>query len=159
VVFASSRSECEDIAAMTGKELEKLGLELSLHKTDIHSPEDSVEFLGLELGLRADGSTYGLTIPKKKMDKIREHFASHHDLDYNVSKGLHVTKLLRRLDNMRSGYKVAYGVADNHEEFYTLLDQWTQNCVLKTYSSIFGADAIRRLTRNQKTFLMLPQSA
>jgi len=56
---------------------------------------------------------------------------------------------------MKSGYKVAYGVADNRNEFYQLLDQWTQNCVLKVYSSIFGGHAIERLTRNQRAFLML----
>jgi retron-type reverse transcriptase len=155
VVFASSQSECEDIAAMTAVELEKLGLTLSSHKTEICDPEKPVEFLGMELGLKPGSSTYGLTISQKQIGKIKENFTSHHDVDFIVSKNLDLGKLLRRLDNMKSGYRVAYGVADNRDEFYQLLDQWTQNCVHKVYTSIFGGPAVERLTRNQRVFLML----
>jgi hypothetical protein len=156
VVFASSRSECEDIQAMTIAELEKLGLELSPHKTEICEPEKPVEFLGLELGIKPGTSIYGLTISTKQISKIREQFTSHHDLDSIVSKGLDLGKLLRRLDNMKAGYRVAYGVADNRDELYQQLDQWTQNCVQKIFSSIFGTAVIEGLTRNQRSFLMLP---
>jgi RNA-directed DNA polymerase len=155
VVFASSQSECEDIAAMTAVELEKLGLNLSSHKTEICDPEKPVEFLGMELGLKQGSSAYGLTISQKQIGKIKETFTSHHDVDFIVSKDLDLGKLLRKLDNMKSGYRVAYGLADNRDEFYQLLDQWTQNCVLKLYTSIFGGPAVERLTRNPKTFLML----
>ena len=140
---------------MTAVELEKLGLTLSSHKTEICDPEKPVEFLGMELGLKPGSSTYGLTISQKQIGKIKENFTSHHDVDFIVRKNLDLGKLLRRLDNMKSGYRVAYGVADNRDEFYQLLDQWTQNCVHKVYTSIFGGPAVERLTRNQRVFLML----
>lgn len=57
---------------------------------------------------------------------------------------------------MKGGYKVAYGIADNRNDFFVQLDQWTQHCVETVYSSIFGPYKINRLTKNQKYFLMLP---
>jgi hypothetical protein len=59
---------------------------------------------------------------------------------------------------MKIGYRIAYGVADNFAVLDQQLDQWAQNCALKIYSSIFGTPAVSRLTRRQKTFLMLPEA-
>ena len=155
VVFASSQAECEEIKAMTAAELKKLGLELSVTKTKICRPDEAIEFLGLELGLLPGTSTYGLTITEKQISKIKEQFTNHHDLDFVVSKGLNLGTILRRLDNMTAGYRVAYGVADNRDEFFNLLEQWTHNCVQRIFISIFGERAITSLSNNQRKFLML----
>ena len=141
---------------MTIAELTKLNLELSEDKTEICAPEDPVEFLGLELGPKSGTSAYGLTISKDQIRKIKEQFTALHDVDAIVSKGLNIRSLLQRLDNMKGGYKVAYGIADNRNDFFVQLDQWTQHCVETVYSSIFGPYKINRLTKNQKYFLMLP---
>lgn len=157
VAFASSRSECEDIQALTIAELEKLGLRISPSKTSICNPDEAVEFLGMELGRKQDTDKYGLTISSKQIAKIKEQFTNFHDINFVISKNLNISKLLRRLENMKLGYRIAYNAADNRKDFYDLLDIWTQNCLLKIYSSIFGSQAIARLTKNQRLFLMLEQ--
>jgi hypothetical protein len=92
------------------------------------------------------------------VEKIRESFKALHDLDFAMSKGLDLTRLLRRLDHMKTGYRIAYGVADNFAVLSQQLDQWAQNCVVKVFSSIFGAPAVNKLTPRQKAFLMVPGS-
>ncbi|MGA8596015.1 MAG: hypothetical protein WB676_14965, partial [Bryobacteraceae bacterium] len=59
------------------------------------------------------------------MDKIRESFKSLHDLDFAMSKGLDLPKLSQRLDHMKTGYRIAYGVADNFAVLNQQLDQST----------------------------------
>jgi retron-type reverse transcriptase len=156
VVLASSREECTAIKELATCELSKLGLELSDEKTEICAPHEPVEFLGMELGLKAGTSSYCLTVSDKQIRKIREQFTDFHDVDFATKEGLDLPKLLRRLENMKAGYRAAYRLADNFETLEQQLDQWMNNCIVKVYSSIFSSDAISRLTRNQRKFLMLP---
>jgi RNA-directed DNA polymerase len=141
---------------LTETELAKLKLQLSPEKTEICAPQEPVEFLGMELGLKDGTSTYCLTVSMRQIEKIRERFKSLHDLDFVISKGLDLPTLSQRLDHMKTGYRIAYGVADNFDTLNQQLNQWTENCLLKIVSSIFGAPAVNRLTSRQKTFLMLP---
>jgi RNA-directed DNA polymerase len=157
-VFGSSRRECETIRDLTESELAKLKLQLSPEKTEICGPHEPVEFLGMELGLKDGTGTYCLTVSKRQMQKIRESFRSLHDLDFAMSKGLDFARLSRRLDHMKTGYRMAYRVADNFAILDEQLVRWAQNCVLKIFSSIFGVPAVNRLTRRQKAFLMLPEA-
>lgn len=122
VVFASSRDECEAIRDLTEAELAKLKLQLSPEKTEICAPQEPVEFLGMELGLKDGTSTYCLTVSMRQVEKIRESFRSLHDLDFAMSKGLDLAKFLRRLDHMKIGYRIAHGVADN-------LPYWTSSLI------------------------------
>jgi RNA-directed DNA polymerase len=158
VAFGSSREECEAIRELTEAELAKLKLQLSPEKTEICGPAEPVEFLGMELGLKDGTSTYCLSVSTKQVEKIRESFKALHDLDFAMSKGLDLTKLLRRLDHMKTGYRIAYGVADNFAFLNQQLDQWAQNCVVRIFRSIFGAPAVNKLNPRQKAFLMLPGS-
>jgi len=87
----------------------------------------------MELGLKDGTSTYCLTVSTQQMDKIRESFRSLHDLDLAVSKGLDLGKFCRRLDHMNTGYRIAYGVADNFAILSNQLDQWSHNCGLQAF--------------------------
>jgi RNA-directed DNA polymerase len=158
IVLASSRDECAAIEAMTRAELLKLGLGLSETKTETRAPNEPVEFLGMELGLKPGTSAYCLTIASEQLAKIREQFTNFHDVDFAMKEGLDLPRLLRRLENMKSGYRTAYRVADNFDTLDQQLDQWTGNCINKIYTSMFDAKAITKLTPTQRRFLLLPQS-
>jgi RNA-directed DNA polymerase len=158
IILASSRGECADVEALARAELSKLGLRLSEEKTETRAPDQPVEFLGMELGPKAGTSAYCLTIAAAQLTKIREQFTNFHDVDFAMKEGLDLPKLLRRLENMKSGYRTAYRVADNFKTLDERLDQWADNCISKIYSSMFDAKAIARLTPNQRRFLLLPSS-
>jgi hypothetical protein len=155
-LLASTREECDDIEALARAELSKLGLELSKQKTETRAPGEPVEFLGMELSLKPGASTYGLTVSKEQLKKIREQFTNFHDLDFAMKEGLDLPKLLRRLENMKSGYRTAYSVADNFELLDQNLEQWAANCIVKVYTSIFDYKSIEKLSKIQRRFLLLP---
>jgi retron-type reverse transcriptase len=156
IVLTSSRDECNFVNDLAIHELSKLKLTLSPEKTLICPPDEPVEFLGMELGLKPGSTKYGLSISERQISKIREQFTCYHDLDYVAKQRLDLAKLLRRLDNMKSGYRVAYGLADNRDAFYDQMDDWAKACIGKVYSSIFGPRIIGGLTPQQRDFLMLP---
>lgn len=157
IVLASTREECAAIEALTRAELSKLGLGLSGQKTETRAPDEPVEFLGMELAPKPGTSAYCLTISNQQLTKIREQFTRFHDVDFAVKEGLDLPKLLRRLENMKSGYRAAYRVADNYEALDQQLDQWTSNCITKVYTSMFDAKSIAKLTATQRRFLLLQQ--
>ncbi|AWV20025.1 Reverse transcriptase (plasmid) [Roseomonas mucosa] len=156
VVFADSEAECFTIAQLATEELGKLGLKLSPDKTEICPPDKPVEFLGMELGLKPGTPTYCLTISDQQCQRIRESFTELHDVDFALKENLNLPKLLLRLSNMKAGYRAAYNIAENFEDLKQKLDQWSDNCVVKLYSSIFGKDVIAKLHNSQKRFLLLP---
>jgi retron-type reverse transcriptase len=157
VFFASSEEECVAIQGLVVRELKKLGLELSTDpgKTMICPPNVPVEFLGMELGLKEGTSLYCLTVSNGQMKKIKESFSQYHDVEYDISKKLDMSGLMRRIDQMAIGYRFAYGVADNFDDLTQRLEQWKQLCALKVYSNIFGAESVKKLSDRQKLFLML----
>lgn len=156
IVLASTREECTAAETLARAELSKLGLALSEQKTEMRAPGEPVEFLGMELSPKPGTSTYCLTISDQQLAKIREQFTKFHDIDFAVKEGLDLPKLLRRLENMKSGYRTAYRVADNFRSLDQKLDQWTGNCITKVYTSMFDAKEIANLTAPQRRFLLLP---
>lgn len=156
LVFCNSRIECEDAKALVDSELGKVKLSLSIPKTKICEPEESVEFLGMELGKSKDGASYSLVVSHKQMNEIRASFTSLHDWQDAQRDGMDVTDLLTRLEQMKRGYLTAYGSAENRALLAERLDRWVSNCASKIYGSIFGSEKVATLTKEQRRFLILP---
>ena len=155
IIFADSEATRDKAARMVEDELRKLGLATSADKTFWVAPGEAVEFLGMELGPKPSGLSYQLVISNAQMDEIRSTFSRYHSSDHADSDGLNASKLFRRLEQMRVGYYSAYWGADNLKEFEGRLDTWMSECCRKVYVSIFGQQAVDRLTRPQRRFLML----
>ena len=156
ILLARSRGECEGAAALVETELAKLGLKLSIEKTEIHDPSSAVEFLGMELRLSKGSQNYELVVSDEQIYKIRDGFRALHNWDAASKDGLDITKLLRRLEQMKAGYASAYDAADNSKILNEKLERWAQECAKKVYSSIFGPERVSALTDRQKQFLHLP---
>ncbi|MEJ0018479.1 MAG: reverse transcriptase domain-containing protein [Acetobacteraceae bacterium] len=157
IILASTPEESADAEVLTRTELLKLGLGLSEQKTEIRTPAEPVEFLGMELAPKPGTPRYCLTISKQQQTKIREQFTKFHDVDLVMKEDLNLPKLLQRLENMKSGYRTAYQAADNFRMLSAQLDQWAGNCITKVYTSMFSAKSVQELTRTQRRFLLLPQ--
>ena len=154
LVFASSRSECEEIEAFTKAELSKLGLKVSEAKTTICEPNQAVEFLGMELGPKDSGG-YSLRVSDKQKAKIKEQFTNFNDLDHVIKEDLNAFSLARRLMHMAQGYTSAYRDADNFDEIEIQFSQWRQNCFITIYERLFGKGAIDKLPPVGRKFLMI----
>jgi RNA-directed DNA polymerase len=155
VIFANSEAECEDAKELVSSELGKLGLSLSATKTAIYPPGEAVEFLGLELGLTGTTGEYGLTISAAQMNLIKETFRASHDWTLAAKEGLDVSRLFQRLEQIKAGYRTAYGVADNFRVLDERLSQWARDCATAIYSSMFGKGAVAKLTEAKQAFLMI----
>ena len=59
------------------------------------------------------------------------------------------------LGKCKLGFPELNGTAGNFKKLEHCLEQWGQECARKVYRSIFGREAIDRLTPMQKKFLML----
>ena len=156
LIFCKSRSECDDANALVNGELEKVKLSLSIPKTKVCEPEESVEFLGMELGRSKDGASYSLIVSHEQMQEIRASFISLHDWQVAQRQGMDVTDLFTRLEQMKRGYLTAYGSAENKALLAEKLDRWVSNCADKIYGSIFGSERVTALTKEKRKFLMLP---
>ena len=156
LIFCNSRIECEDAQALVDSELGKVKLSLSIPKTKICEPEESIEFLGMELGKSKDGASYSLVVSNEQMSEIRAAFTSLHDWQDAQRDGMDVTDLLTRLEQMKRGYLTVYGSAENRALLAEKLDRWVSNCASKIYGSIFGSEKVATLTKEQRSFLLLP---
>ena len=157
VVLCSSQVECKAVEAFTREKLAALGHTVSEKKTETRSPDEPIEFLGMELGLKAGSNKYVLTISKAQMKAVKATFTDYHDVDFVIKDDLTLPKLLNRLVNMKSGYRAAYGIADNFTEFSNYLDLWSDNCIRSVYSSIFGSEKIAKLSPKHRQFLLIPE--
>ncbi len=155
VIFTESETDRNDASRLVEDELGKLGLETSTEKTFRHAPDEAVEFLGMELGPKPNGAGYQLVISEGQMVEIRSIFRRYHSSEVADKDGLNAAKLFRRLEQMRMGYYSAYWGADNLDDFAGRLDAWMKECSRKVYVSIFGQEAVNRLTLPQRRFLML----
>ena len=155
MIFAGTAAERDAGACLVESELAKLGLEMSAGKTFFHGPDEAVEFLGMELRRKPSAAGYQLMISDAQMREIRSLFRRYHSSDHADKDGLNATKLFRRLEQMRLGYYSAYWGAENLEDFEASLDIWMKECSRRVYASIFGGEAMARLTLPQRRFLML----
>ena len=156
VVFAESEEACQRIQEFTISELGRLKLTLSQGKTIICNPAQPVGFLGMDLGLHQGSGKYSLTVSSDRMKGIRATFVRYHDWSIAQKEGLDIARLFRRIDQMRGGYSAAYSAADNITDLKCRMENWVRDCVTAIYTSIFGADSIKRLDSKKQIFLMVP---
>lgn len=154
VIFTESEDDCRKAEALVRSQLEMLGLRLSCTKSYVCAPDEPVEFLGMELGLGNNGR-YQLAVSSEQMKAIRYAFTRYHDVTILNKDGLDASKLHRKLEQMRVGYSVAYGAADNFKELDEKLHAWATNCIRRVYTSIFTPAAIASLSTAQKRFLLI----
>lgn len=155
IVLGKNEDECKRAKEDIECELYKIGQTLNEDKTYIRAPNESVEFLGLELRLCEDG-LYRLLVSKDQLKAIKHNFREYHDVHIIVSKGLNSYTLFKKIKQMQSGYLSAYACASNFKRLEESLEQCTKNCAEKVYGSIFGKDKIKELTTEHRKFLMLP---
>lgn len=156
VVFAQSEDECKRIQDFAAAELDKLGLSLSKSKTDVYSPTEPVEFLGMDLALRLGSEKFCLVVSNQKMDEIKKNFRRYHDWSIAQNEGLNAGALFTKLNQMRDGYGTAYSAADNITDLNNLLDELVRTCSDSIYGSLFGRSSVGKLNTNQRAFLMMP---
>lgn len=157
IVLCSSEDECQIQKKIIKQALDAIGLSIpslksANSKTQIIKPDDSVEFLGMEI-FKCKNGKYRKRIPQKKINKILSEIEQYSDYQYISKEQLNYSTLLSRLANKSSGYKAAYKDTTNLNDFLTKLHCKSQAVVNRLLEKIFGADFLKSLSDDKKKFL------
>lgn len=114
VVLCSSHSEAEKAKLEVISCLSGLGLSVSDKKTAIFSPDDKVEFLGIDCSL-TESKNYSLELSNNKIRKLISNLSSFQNINYCLKNNVRLFGLEKRLDSMILGYLQAYDVCQNYQ--------------------------------------------
>lgn len=157
--FCESKSECLKAHDFCVDELKKLGLDVPSigknSKSQVYSPNQSAEFLGLELAKKRD--SYCLLISDKQIQNIHEKFNAYSKIQDNLEKGLKFSSLQNKLENIVLSYKGHYGEAENYDAFEKKLYFWKDNVYKKLITNGFGlsSEQIENIGHKTRVFFHL----
>lgn len=154
IFFTKTEAECREIHEFCKRELKILNLDVPdigiKSKTQIYSPDQPAEFLGV--GLEKDGKGYSLRILKPQFVAIRTKLLNLSDMSFLNKEGITLSKLSRRLDGAMSGYSSAYDFCDNSEILEERLIEWKQELLTKIFRDGIGIN-LESLSPEQLLFL------
>lgn len=156
ICFCDNEQECITAKNIIEKELKRLELSIpslgdTNSKTAIHSPEEPVIFLGVEVYRQKD--KYNKKIPIKTWNKAIEKVRQHSSLEKNVKNGYTLSTTMKRLSDITSGYSSAFASCTNLSSLEDLLKKEAEKVKLQLLNEIFGPDIISNLNEDEKAFI------
>lgn len=156
IFFCDSREECFEIEKFVNEELKKIKLEIpslkAESKTQIKSPDESIEFLGVEI-YKTPNAGYAHKIPKETIRKALERLSVYRSLDFCDQEGLTYVEVSKHLNDVKQGYFAAYKDCTNFEDFYkkmtATINQIRENLMIET----LGRDYYNSLSPKRRRFL------
>jgi hypothetical protein len=154
--FFRSQGECENFDKYLRDKLGELQLTLGSigepkSKTIIYQPDESADFLGMEMKFDINGRCL-LSVGEKTIEGIEANFAAMANIEHLLQKKLTLPNLGARIQAMERGYIAAYHGAENMSELKQRIHGASESIVENVLEEIFGA-AVERLTPKQKRFL------
>jgi hypothetical protein len=156
IFFASSRNECEDVAAFCVDHLSPIGLTVppiqTGSKSVIYEPGQAAEFLGVSLVRHQ--STYRLELTQEQIAAIRDDLLKLGSVQELVTRGITLPKLGSVLMLRRNGYLAAYDMCHNVADLDRELSKLEQRVLRRIYSEGLGID-LGKLSPVARNFLGL----
>ncbi len=156
IFFASNKSECEAIHEFCKHELSRFGLSVPDigpdSKSQIYSPSEPAEFLGL--GLCKDQDRYVLRLMPAQIEKVRMELLAMGNIHELLARGITLAKLSSQIANRSTGYYNAYDMCANIKELEQVCDDLTQRLLRKIYRDELGIN-LEKLSSDARTFLGL----
>jgi hypothetical protein len=137
--------------------MRRLGLEIGeidapKSKTQLYSPQDPADFLGMEIAHTSAG--YKLRVSQSTKFKVGERIASLGTVAALVERKVQLTTLGTFLNSIRLGYLNAYDGADNLTEFGAELSTLCNGAKHSVLIELFGSK-LGELTDAEKSFVGL----
>lgn len=156
IFFANSRQECEFVHAKCKDALSKLHLDVpdigDGGKTRVYSPDESAEFLGVDLVKRGTG--YILEVGQAVSNDIKSEILSYSDLKKLDKENIDIRKFGVKLVAIKGGYGHAYDYCNNADLLMRSIDAWIRQAIQQLFKNGFGIN-IGELTPEQARFLGL----
>lgn len=159
IFFAKSKHEAETILDFCKNQLSKLSLSIPEigrdSKTQIYTPIETVEFLGINIQLSNDKSHYIRTIPNKQIQNIKSRYTPLIHIDKQLSRNHTLTGVLKEINSITSAYISLYeGICEPSEliNFKSLVNGLSVETKLSIYRNAFGIE-LPKLTKKNLRFL------
>jgi group II intron reverse transcriptase/maturase len=119
-------------------------------KTQVYSPEQAAEFLGLSL--RPESGGYVLEVSAEQTAKIRQRIVDFADIPQLMRAGLNLGGFFRRLDGTLAGYGGAYAFASNAAHLEKVLSTARHDAVERLFEKELGIP-LASLTAEKRRFI------
>lgn len=158
IVFCESEEQClrvDDVARSLlkaeGFTLPELG---AGGKTQLASPDDAIEFLGLEIARTSEHtSAYALRITKKQIEHIQEELGYFQDFERLARDRVTFAAAVQGITNRISGYRAAYTAASNVDQLIKVLDEAARQSTRALFVKAFGENSVVNLSSNKAMVL------
>jgi RNA-directed DNA polymerase len=159
IVLSSSESQCIRAHELAKECLRVVGhtiSEIGEKKTQIASPEQDVEFLGL-LIRRTPAGSYELFISDDQKTEILERLGRMTNLEYLESERINIANLMKKVRDIQIGYLGAYKNAErtNLQAFRDKLEATVTELPERVLRRIFSSTELSRLSPAARRFLCL----
>lgn len=121
-------------------------------KTKIYSPQQSADFLGMELNPKIVGG-YQLRIGRRSLDKIVQSIADACSPSALLDRKVSLTNMGTYFDSVRAGYINAYTGAHNRDELRDAIDSAIKRSQRKVLEHLFGRQRLSSFGRSDLKFL------
>ena len=152
IVLADSKEECEDIHAVFETELRSIGLRIEpigQKKTKISPPDESIDFLGIEIARTQNG--YAPVVSERCRNQIKCSLYAMGDLEQLLEAGVTVIGFGRKLDGRIAGWKSTYKYCSNSAQLHDMLNDGKEEVIRRVFVGGMGVN----LTAANKRFLGL----
>lgn len=153
ICFAQTKSVIEEIAVFCKTELQKIELEIpdivSGAKSQICSPVESVEFLGVELATKKVGG-YEVRVGQRQLGQIKHNLYMLGSLKELKDRRVDMANFGAVLAGTVAGYTTAYDFCANHAQLVASLGIWRRE-VVRSVAKELGID-VANLSPDGKAF-------
>lgn len=124
-------------------------------KTQIHRPDEAVEFLGVEIALAPNGGmrNYRIRVPQEAFERASTLASLFQRFDEVAKKWPRMTGALQSLDAKLGGMVNAYEFASNVKDFEAHARNCRGNAIRILLASMFGSEAVSRMNAQHLAFL------
>lgn len=157
IIFADNRKTCITLHSFCQQQLADINLRIhdlgTSTKTIIANPHECIDFLGLGLAPTTPPKRYHLIATEQQIKHMKERIQQYGSIDYNVKRGIRLSRLLNTLDGIGNGYKGVYDHCANSKAVDRAVDA-AKKTVIKRVLKSLGIN-FSALTKAEKEFLQI----
>ena len=149
LILTDSREQCEEFFQHADRLLKQKGHSIPSpsagSKTAFRSPDEPVEFLGLEISPKRSAAGYEIRAGKKAFQAIRRKLELHSNFESALREGKRFFEVISRINSSVVGYVNVYRDAKNFEDLRSHAETCRANAIARVLCQLFGPDAMENL--------------
>jgi RNA-directed DNA polymerase len=162
MILAKRKEDRDKLFPAVFESLKRLELEIPNpgpeSKTVLLDPDETVNFLGMDISRAENGYGYEIRVPQKAFESIKSQLAEFKDFDAVRREYRNFSHAVAAADWLADGFVNVYRHAKNFED----LNSHAMNCRAEAMKgllgNIFGADVLDRIDEPRRNFLEISKA-